>query len=183
MLISKKNYFTLKQFIMLKLILKTSLICLFTVFCMNISQAQKTACCSSKATTPKACAPANSVSTVANTTKGTTSGCNPSACRGAKTKFGEAKVISDLRLNLIALKGEMESYEKIEFPQRSYDIHGIIGKTDDESLEIIEREVKIVEAQFVEKFNLNLATSDMPENKAKKVKYLSERIELFKNTL
>lgn len=168
---------------MLKLILKTSLVCLLTVFCMNISQAQKTACCSSKATTPKACAPANSTSALAITNGKTTSGCNPSACRGAKTKFGEAKVISELRLNLIALKGEMETYDKVKFPQRSYDIHGIIGESDDESLEIIEKEVKLVEEQFVEKFDLKLASAEIPENKAKKVKYLSERIELFKNTL
>ena len=81
------------------------------------------------------------------------------------------------------LKLEMETYEKIKFPQKSYDIHGIVGESDDESLAIIEKEVKIVEAQFVEKFDLKLASSDIPENKAKKVKYLSERIELFKNTL
>ena len=77
----------------------------------------------------------------------------------------------------------METYDKVKFPQRSYDIHGIIGESDDESLEIIEKEVKIVEEQFVEKFDLKLASAEVPENKAKKVKYLSERIELFKNTL
>lgn len=165
---------------MLRLILKTSLFCLLTFLFTNVTQAQ-TACCSSKATTPKSCAPAKADSKTA--AKETTSGCNPSACRGAKTKFGEAKVISELRLNLIALKGEMETYDKVEFPQRSYDIHGIIGESDDESLEIIEKEVKLVEEQFVEKFNLKLASAEVPTNKAKKVKYLSERIELFKNTL
>lgn len=165
---------------MSKIILKTSLFCLLTFLFTNVTQAQ-TACCSSKATTPKSCAPAKASNTTA--AKGTTSGCNPSACRGAKTKFGEAKVISDLRLNLIALKGEMETYDKVKFPQRSYDIHGIIGESDDENLAIIEKEVNIVEEQFVEKFNLQLAAIDIPEGKAKKVKYLSERIELFKNTL
>lgn len=165
---------------MLKLIFKTSLFCLLTFLFSNVTQAQ-TACCSSKVSTPKSCAPAKTTTKTA--AKETTSGCNPSACRGAKTKFGEAKVISELRLSLIALKGEMETYDKVKFPQRSYDIHGIIGESDDESLAIIEKEVKIVEEQFVEKFNLKLATTNIPENKAKKVKYLSERIELFKNTL
>jgi len=147
------------------------------------ADASKTACCASKSSgaveTLKAFFTSNSNSTEAETT----SGCNPSSCRGAKTKFGEAKVVSNLRLNLIELKGEMETYKKVEFPQRSYDIHGIVGETDEESLAIIEKEVKIVEALFVEKFNLKLATNEIPTNKAKKVKYLSERIDLFKNTL
>ena len=77
----------------------------------------------------------------------------------------------------------METYVDVEFPQRSYDIHGIIGESDTESLEIIEKEVKIVEEQFVKKFNLKLASNEIPTNKAQKVKYLAERIELFKNTL
>lgn len=70
-------------------------------------------------------------------TNETTSGCLPSSCRGAKTKFGEAKVISNLRGDLVALKTKMEKSTTPRFDASSYDIHGIVGETDDESLQII----------------------------------------------
>lgn len=105
-----------------------------------------------------------------------TSGCSPSACRGAKTKFGEAKVISNLRLDLIDLKAGMEKSVVHTFDTRSYDIHGIIGKTDDESLDIIIMEVKIVEKEIAEKLNKKLAVFQLPENKAKQIQYLTNRI-------
>lgn len=113
----------------------------------------------------------------------TTSGCNPSSCRGAKTKFGEAKSITDLRMKLIDLKAEMETYEKVEFPERSYSVHGIVGETDDESLQIIVDEVKLIESNFIKKFNLELDEFETPENKAKQVAYLTQRIETFQEAL
>ena len=82
------------------------------------------------------------------------SGCTPSACRGAKTKFGEAKVISDLRLSLIDLKSRMEKYTDVNFSARSYDIHNIVGETDEESLEIIGKEIAIMEQELTEKLQL-----------------------------
>ena len=117
------------------------------------------------------------------TAAATTSGCTPSNCRGAKTKFGEAKVISELRLNLIDLKAEMEQSKSPAFEARSYDIHGIVGETDDESLDILVKEVKIVEAAIAEK--LNQPTSDfvLPENKAKQISYLNARIEVLQDLL
>lgn len=112
-----------------------------------------------------------------------TSGCNPSSCRGAKTKFGEAKSITDLRMKLIDLKAEMETYKKVEFPERSYSVHGIVGETDDESLQIIVDEVKIIESKFVEAFDLELDAFETPDNKAKQVAYLTQRIETFQEAL
>ncbi len=112
-----------------------------------------------------------------------TSGCSPSACRGAKTKFGEAKVIGDLRLSLIALKADMEKSTNPRFDQRSYDIHGIVGNTDDESLNIIAKEVMLVENAFAEKLNYESLEFSLPENKAKQVKYLSTRIAKLKQLL
>ena len=112
-----------------------------------------------------------------------TSGCSPSACRGAKTKFGEAQVISDLRLDLIALKSDMEQSSSPEFEARSYDIHDIIGDNDDESLEIIIREVKVVENAFVEKLDYNSTEFVLPDNKAKQIQYLSSRIESLHEAL
>lgn len=116
-------------------------------------------------------------------TTATTSGCTPSNCRGAQTKFGEAKVISDLRINLIELKAELEKSESITFDPRSYDIHGIIGESDDESIEIIINEVKIVEEEFEEKLKQEFAAFELPDNKAKQIQYLNSRIELLQQVL
>ncbi len=113
----------------------------------------------------------------------TTSGCTPSNCRGAKTKFGEAKVISDLRLNLIDLKSELESSNDVTFDPRAYDIHGIIGDNDDESLEIIVKEVKIVEEEIIQKLDQQLAAFELPENKAKQIQYLNGRIKSLQEVL
>ncbi|WP_272149678.1 hypothetical protein [Tenacibaculum aiptasiae] len=105
-----------------------------------------------------------------------TSGCTPSACRGAKTKFGEAKVITNLRKELIGLKANMEKSTKPKFDSRSYDIHGIVGKSDEESLQIIVKEVNIVERAFSEKLNYKMKGFTLPKNKAQQIVYLSERI-------
>lgn len=112
-----------------------------------------------------------------------TSGCSPSSCRGAKTKFGEAKVISSLRTNLVALKVEMEKSKTTKFDARSYDIHGIVGETDNESLQIIVREVKLMEREFANKTKFNLLAFALPDNKAKQITYLESRIEGLKKFL
>lgn len=131
----------------------------------------QSACCSSKApekTKTSSCSSKES--------KKSTSGCSPSGCRGAKTKFGEAKVISDLRLDLIDLKAKMEASKTVEFEARSYDIHGIIGETDDESLEIIIREFKIVQKAFEKSLNLKVSEEKIPSKKAKQIVWLKDRI-------
>ncbi|MEM7381461.1 MAG: hypothetical protein AAF361_09745 [Bacteroidota bacterium] len=104
------------------------------------------------------------------------SGCTPSACRGAKTKFGEAKVISDLRLSLIDLKSKMENHSNINFNPRSYDIHGIIGETDDESLQIIKKEIEIIERELIQKLKMQFTELEYPENKAKQVSLLRTKL-------
>jgi len=112
-----------------------------------------------------------------------TSGCTPSNCRGAQTKFGEAQVISDLRLNLIDLKSEMEQSKSPSFDEKSYDIHGIIGDSDEESLEIIVKQVQLVEEAFVEKLNHQPTAFALPDNKAKQISYLNTRIESLQKLL
>ncbi len=160
-----------------KLILTTSLF-FGMIFSVNL-MAQSTACCAkdkeATAKTAAACTPSAS--------KDATSGCTPSACRGAKTKFGEAKVISDLRTSLIALKADMEKSKTTDFEARSYDIHGIVGESDDESLQIIVDEVKIIEASFAKNLNHQSPKFILPENKAKQVQYLSARINKLKKVL
>lgn len=111
-----------------------------------------------------------------------TSGCSPSSCRGSQTKFGEAKVITDLRANLIGLKSDMEKSNTI-FDARAYDIHGIVGKTDDESLEIIVREIKIIEKEFSNKTNFKLVALSLPESKAQQIAYLENRLHTLKKFL
>lgn len=112
-----------------------------------------------------------------------TSGCTPSACRGAKTKFGEAKVISDLRLSLINLKADLENSTDPEFEERSFDIHDIVGESDDESLEIIVNEIKLIEDDFTSKLDYKPSEFALPENKARQVTYLGARIEGLKTAL
>ncbi len=104
------------------------------------------------------------------------SGCTPSACRGAKTKFGEAKVISNLRLQLIDLKAKMEKSSMVTFSPRSYDIKNIIGETDEESLTIIIEEVKLIENEFHSKLGTSLRKFNLPDRKARQVRYLEQRM-------
>ncbi len=112
-----------------------------------------------------------------------TAGCKPSSCRGAKTKFGEAKVITNVRESLIALKTGMEKSTNPSFDSRAYDIGNIVGDTDEESLAIIVREVKLIETEFSTKLNRQFEEFLLPDNKAKQVKYLAGRIEELQNLL
>jgi len=112
-----------------------------------------------------------------------TAGCKPSSCRGAKTKFGEAKVITEVRESLIALKADMEKSTSPAFNERSYDIHDIVGESDEESLAIIVREVKLIENEFTAKLDRSFEAFTLPESKAKQVKYLATRIEDLQNLL
>ncbi|UTW63100.1 hypothetical protein KFE98_02790 [bacterium SCSIO 12741] len=147
-----------------KLVIATSLMGMGLLF-TNGAQAQK-ACCASK----------SSKSEKAEST----SGCNPSNCRGAQTKFGEAKVITSLRDDLIALKAEMEKSTDPKFDERSYTIHDIVGESDDESLKIIAREVQVVEKELSSKMKVKVDAFEMPEEKAQQVQYLKGRIEVLK---
>ena len=133
--------------------------------------------------TPQQLANCQSKKAKAVKTATATSGCTPSACRGAKTKFGEAKVISNLRSNLITLKADMEKSKSPSFDERSYDIHGIVGTSDDESLAIIANEVLLIEDAFAKKLNHQASEFTLPENKAKQVQYLSLRINELKKRL
>jgi len=113
-----------------------------------------------------------------------TSGCTPSNCRGAKTKFGEAKVISALRADLIGLKAVMEKSENPKFEKRSYGIHGIVGETDDESLTIIKNEIILIEKAIKDNFqNTTLSEFVFPESKSKQVQYLDQRMAHLKKYL
>ena len=143
----------------------------------------QTACCSSSKQAQVACKKEGEKAACAPSAK-TTSGCTPSACRGAKTKFGEAKVISNLRLNLIALKADMEKSTDPEFEPRAYDIHGIVGESDDQSLQIISDEVQLIEEAFAQKMSFQpLASFDLPESKARQVRYLNDRIKELQKLL
>lgn len=112
-----------------------------------------------------------------------TSGCSPSSCRGAQTKFGEAKVITDLRKSLISLKFDMENSTNPKFDKESFDIHGIVGETDDESLNILVDQIQALEVVFAEQLNHTSSLFELPENKAKQVQYLSARIDELNSLL
>jgi len=140
------------------------------------TSAQAQTCCSKKAEAKKCCSTGHAESS-ANTE---TSGCAPSSCRGAQTKFNEAKVITTLRADLIALKAEMEKSQSPAYSERSYDIHGIVGETDEESIEIIAREVKLVEAELAAKAKISVKEFNLPEQKAAQIKYLNQRIEALR---
>ena len=112
-----------------------------------------------------------------------TSGCTPSNCRGAQTKFGEAKVITSLRKELISLKARMEESQDPEFTARSYDIHGIVGESDEASIQIISGEVQLIEGEISKKMKRQFSSFTLPANKAKQVSYLSGRIKTLHSLL
>ena len=114
---------------------------------------------------------------------GTNSGCTPSACKGAKTKFGEASVISDLRLVLIDLKSKMEKHKTIKFSPRSYDIHGIVGQTDDESLQIIKDEIEVLQKELAQMLGVDFTPMQYPRSKAKQVAFLKARLKQLEESL
>lgn len=161
---------------------------LFIVMLFSTNIFAQTSCCTTKKDEVKSsCCETkkdkSSCKTQTASKEKSTSGCTPSECRGAKTKFGEAKVISNLRADLIALKADMENSTKPSFNARSYDIHDIIGETDDESIQIIVKEVKIIEKAFKNKANYKMSNFELPESKAKQISYLKNRIGTLKKEL
>lgn len=171
----------------LKSLAVTLTIAIAMLFSTNVTA--QSSCCGGEKHDKKTCSTAHKEgeksATCDTTAKSTeaTSGCLPSSCRGAKTKFGEAKVISNLRTNLIALKAEMEKSKTTKFDARSYDIHGIVGKTDDESLQIIVRELKLMEKEFSSKTKFTPLVFALPTNKAKQIAYIENRIQGLKKFL
>ena len=111
-----------------------------------------------------------------STAKETTSGCTPSNCRGAKTKFGEAHVISNLRLNLVSLKAKLEGHSNYSFSENAISVHNIIGETDEHSLAIITDHVALIESEVLHITKSELQLVEWSDNKAIKVKQLDERI-------
>lgn len=77
----------------------------------------------------------------------------------------------------------MEKSESPNFEAKSYDIHGIVGDSDKESLDILVKEVQIVEEELSNKLNFNPAQFELPDNSAKQVAYLDERIDELKELL
>ncbi len=115
--------------------------------------------------------------------KETTAGCTPSNCRGAKTKFGEAKVISNLREKLVALKAKLEDYPSHKFSNQAITVHEIIGETDDESIKIVSNHLAIIESEVYGFRNQKLPEIKPVENKAKQVQQLQERINTLNSVL
>lgn len=151
----------------------------------QISYAQK-ACCSKTSSEKSCCKPGDKNSKACCSTTGiseSTSGCTPSNCRGAKTKFGEAKVISNLRLELIALKAKMENHDKLDFSESAISVHDIIGETDEQSLNIIAEHVSIIQSELITLTKRELPVTQWSENKAKKVQQLNEQIVAMKSVL
>ena len=171
----------------LKPLLFTTLLGLFLL--LGTTTYAQTSCCAgdghdkASCTTDHGKGDKTSCTTTAVADKQLTSGCSPSACRGAKTKYGEAKVITKLRTDLISLKADMEKSKNPSFDAKSYNIHGIVGQTDDESLEIIAKEIRKVEKAFAERTDYRTVQFSLPENKAKKILYLNQRIQALKGHL
>ena len=109
--------------------------------------------------------------------EGKSKACTPSNCRGAKTKFSEAAVITELRESLIALKADLEQSEDPVFDSKTYNVHGIVGDSDEESIRILKDEVLIIEEAFVDLSLYNPGSFNLPENKAHQVEYLKDRID------
>lgn len=153
---------------------------LSTVSAQNSSESKPKQCCSKSKKEDSKKAACCSSATASNKK---TSGCSPSACRGAKTKFGEAKVITALRESLVDLKADMEVSATPKFEAADYDIHDIVGESDDESLDILIKHVQQAEQAFASKAGAEFSKFELPESKAKQVLYLNERIAKLKEML
>lgn len=84
---------------------------------------------------------------------------------------------------MIELKAEMEKSDSPQFEAESFDIHGIVGNSDEESLEILVKQLKVVEEEFSDKLNFNPTQFELPENSAKQVAYIDNRIDDLKELL
>ncbi len=102
--------------------------------------------------------------------------CNSTKCRGSQTKFGEAKVITELRSSLVALRKNISTSSIAKFDISPYNMNDIVGKTDNESLQIIIREVKSIESVLADKLDKKFSPFSLPDNKARQIKYLQARI-------
>ena len=147
--------------------LPTLILCLLIVLFTTYQATAQT-----KAKEGKACQP-----------KAETAGCKPSSCRGAQTKFGEAKVITQVRQSLITLKAAMEQHTAPAFAESTYSMHNIVGDTDDESLAIIAQHVALIEQEFSTTLNQHFKPFSLPDNKAKQVQYLAARITVLQDLL
>lgn len=153
------------------------LICILLLFVgLNNLTAQKACCSTSNADKINCETKSEDKACCATTAAESTSGCTPSNCRGAKTKFGEAKVISELRASLIALKAKMEKHEQLAFSEEAISIHNIIGETDEESLQIVHSHVEVIEEEVQKLMNKSIPNMEASANKAKQVMQLQERI-------
>ena len=111
------------------------------------------------------------------------SGCNPSSCRGSKTEFGEAKVISSLRSKLLTLTKAMEASKSPKFEKRSNTTGDAMADSDDQRLETIIKEIRRIEEEVSSKTNYKPSAFLLPKNKAQRVRYLDQRIESIKKYL
>ncbi len=147
--------------------------------CCSSAEKAKTACLTSSDNTSqgeqKSCCTKNVTET--------TSGCTPSNCRGFKTKFGEAKIISELRQNLIALKAKMENYKPYKFSNQAITVHGIVGETDDESLTIVSNHVAVIELEIYSFVNQEIPKTEQANSKAIQVQQLRHRISTLSDIL
>ncbi len=98
-----------------------------------------------------------------------TVGCKPSSCRGAQTKFSEAKVLTDLRNDLVSLKSTLH--------EGAIEMQDLVGESDTESLELMAREIQSLEAFFSTKFDTTFPRFVLPQNRAKQVSFLKGRLQ------
>jgi len=165
----------------MKVLIK-SLFCLCLILAFSLNSYAQTSCCAKGNKTEIACKPnaKDKKACCSNAIKKeTTSGCTPSNCRGAQTKFGEAKVISDLRQQLISLKSKMEEHKKYNFSAEAISIHDIIGETDAQSLDIIYQHLILIQSEIVEVFKSEVPALTLSNQKALKVQQLNQQIALL----
>jgi len=167
-----------------------SILLFTTIILFSFSEAfsQKSCCAKGSKEEINCASKSNSTSQTAccsgaTAAKETTSGCTPSNCRGAKTKFGEARVISNLRLELVSLKAKLENHNDYSFSEHAISVHDIIGETDEHSLEIITEHVALIESEILPVKDNELQLVEWSENKAIKVKQLDERIKALNKLL
>ena len=128
----------------------------------NVATAQEKKC------TPKAIANCSAVCDVKK--------CVPVGCGPEGTKKEEARVISELRTKIITLKKEIAASPSHKLFDNSIVADVPVGKDDDESLVLLQREVEGLERIFSKK-EINNANASAFPNRALWVASLYQRVE------
>ena len=156
------------------------------VFCLifgmaNIVYSQTSKCI------PKSNASCAKKAATCDTSKNKKPNCVIVACGPEGTKVREAEVIIQLREKMVALKVEMQNHPNLKFKAEMIERPLPVGKNDDESLVILQKELVEIEKEINRQIPQTKFIAEKNKskfnNKAQWVASLNQRVEQLKNSL